>query len=103
MKHCLALLENYLSQMYHVELKIKVTTESNTFASYLGFTSVDLEGRQLYTLNYDKRADFNFQITNLPFLSSTIPASPLYLTSYPICPGLLLVWMFYSEGDKTFK
>ena len=85
--------------MYHVELKIKVTTESNTSASYLGFTSVD----QLYISNYDKRADFNFQITNLPFLSSTIPASPLYLTSYPICPGLLFVWMFYSEGDKTFK
>ena len=27
---------------------------------------------------YDKRDDFNFHITNFPFLSSTIPTSPAY-------------------------
>ena len=37
--------KNYLGQMYPVELKIKDTTESNISASYLGFTSVDREGR----------------------------------------------------------
>ena len=31
------------------------------------------------------------------------PLWRLYLTAYTICPGLLLVWMFYSEGDTTFK
>ena len=33
---------------------------------------------QLHTLIYDKRDDFNFHITNFPFLSSNIPSSPAY-------------------------
>ena len=37
--------ENYLGQMYPVELEIKGTTESNTSAIH-GFTSVDREGRR---------------------------------------------------------
>ena len=31
-----------------------------------------------YTSIYDKRDDFNFHITNFPFLSSNIPSSPAY-------------------------
>ena len=41
-----------------------------------GFTSVDWEG--LHSSIYDKRDDFNFHITNFPFLSSIIPTSPAY-------------------------
>ena len=37
--------ENYLGQMYLVELEIKETTESNTSAYYRDFTSVNWEGR----------------------------------------------------------
>ena len=33
---------------------------------------------QLHTSIYDKRGDFNFHITNFPFLSSNIPSSPAY-------------------------
>ena len=33
---------------------------------------------QLHTSIYDKRDDFNFHITNFPFLSSNIPSSPPY-------------------------
>ena len=33
---------------------------------------------QLHTSIYDKRDDFNFHITNFPFLSSNIPSSPAY-------------------------
>ena len=33
---------------------------------------------QLRTSLYDKRDDFNFHITNFPFLSSNIPSSPAY-------------------------
>ena len=33
---------------------------------------------QLQTSIYDKRDDFNFHITNFPFLSSNIPTSPAY-------------------------
>ena len=33
---------------------------------------------QLHTSIYDKRDDFNFHITNFPFVSSNIPSSPAY-------------------------
>ena len=39
--------------------------------------SIESEG-QLRTSLYDKRDDFNFHITNFPFLSSNIPSSPAY-------------------------
>ena len=65
-------------QMYPPELEIKDTTESNTSASYLDLLlSIGRDG-QLHTSLYDKRDDFNFHITNFPFLSSNIPSSPAY-------------------------
>ena len=70
--------ENYLGQMYPPDLEIKDTTESNTSASYLDLLlSIGRDG-QLRTSLYDKRDDFNFHITNFPFLSSNIPSSPAY-------------------------
>ena len=70
--------ENYLGQMYPADLEIKDTTESNTSASYLDLLlSIESDG-QLRTSLYDKRDDFNFHITNFPFLSSNIPSSPAY-------------------------
>ena len=70
--------ENYLGQMYPAELEIKDKAESNTSASYLDLLlSIKSEG-QLRTSLYDKRDDFNFHITNFPFLSSNIPSSPAY-------------------------
>ena len=62
--------ENYMGQMHPVELEIKDTTENNTSASCLD--------DQLHISIYDKRDDFNFHITNFPFLSSNKPASPAY-------------------------
>ena len=70
--------ENYLGHMYPAELEIKDTTESNTSASYLDFPmSIKSDGK-LRTSLYDKRDNFNFHITNFPFLSSNIPSSPAY-------------------------
>ena len=64
--------------MFPPELEIKDTTESNTSASYLDLLlSIGTDG-QLRTTLYDKRDDFNFRITNFPFLSSNIPYSPAY-------------------------
>ena len=64
--------------MYPAELEIKDTTESHTSASYLDLLlSIESDG-QLRTSLYDKRDDFNFHITNFPFLSSNIPSSPAY-------------------------
>ena len=48
------------------------------FASYLDLLlSIGRDG-QLHTSIYDKRDNFNFHITNFPFLSSNIPSSPAY-------------------------
>ena len=95
--------ENYLGQMYPSDLEIKDTTESNTSASYLDLLlPIDTDG-QLRTSLYDKRDDFNFHITNFPFLSSNIPSSPGVFISQPKRQGLLLLWMFYSEGGATFQ
>ena len=64
--------------MYPPELEIKDTTESNTSSSYLDLLlSIGGDG-QLHTSLNDKRDDFNFHITNFPFLSSNIPSSPAY-------------------------
>ena len=69
--------EKYLGKIYPAELEIKDTTESTTSASYLDLLlSIGRDG-QLHTPIYNKRNDFNFYITNFPFLSSNIPSSPL--------------------------
>ena len=71
--------ENYFGQMYRPELEIKDTKESNTSASYLDLPlSIGRDG-QLRTSHYAKRYDFNFHITNFPFLSSNIQSSPAYV------------------------
>ena len=92
--------------MYPAELEIKDTTESYTSASYLDlFLSIGRNG-QRHTSLYDKLDDFNFHITNFPFLSSNIPSSQaygvfiLYLTAHTACKDLLLIWMFYSNGGN---
>ena len=64
--------------MYPVDLEIKDTTESNTSASHLDLLLSIGRNGQLHTSIYDKRDDFNFHITNFPFLSSNIPTSPAY-------------------------
>ena len=92
--------------MYPLELEMKNTTESNTSASYLDLLlSIGRDG-QLHTSIYDKRTDFNFHITNFPFLSSNIPTSPAYgvlFRSLYGMPGLAPRMDVYPEGDATFK
>ena len=80
--------------MYPIELQMKNTTESNTSASYLVLLlSIGRDG-QLHTFVYDKRDDFNFHITNFPFLGSNIaifqprpPMESLFRSLYDM-PGL---------------
>ena len=70
--------ENYLDQMYPVELEIKDTGESITSASYLDLQMTIEREDQLHTSIYDKREFFHFHSVNFPFLSSNIPSSPAY-------------------------
>ena len=70
--------QNYLGQIYPAGFEIIKTTESNTPASYLDLLlSIGKDG-QLHTSLFDKRFNFNFRITNFPFLWSNIPSSPAY-------------------------
>ena len=64
--------------MYPAELEIKDTIESITSASYLDLLLSIGKNGQLHTSIYDKRDDYNFRITNVPFLSSNTPSSPAY-------------------------
>ena len=69
---------DYLNRIYPSELEVKETTETNNSASYLDILlSYDTDGHMNTSL-YDKRDDFNFSITNFPFLCSNIPSSPAY-------------------------
>ena len=97
--------ENYLGQMYPPELEIKDTTESNTSSSYFDLPlSIGRDGR-LHTSLYDKHDDFNYYITNFPFLSSNIPSSPAYgvfisqLIRYATL--LLPTWIYSCQSVGT--
>ena len=91
--------------MYPAELEIKDMAESTTSASYLDLLlSIESDG-QLRTSLYDKRDDFNFHITNFPFLSSNIPSPPAYgvlsHSSYGT-PGLAPLMNVLFQGWRDF-
>ena len=99
-------LENYLGQMYPVELEIKDTTESNTSASYLDlFLSIGRDG-QLHTSIYDKRDDFNFNITNfrswVAIFQPRPPMVSLFRSLYGM-PGLAPHMDVLSWGQRDFQ
>ena len=59
---------DFVDRIYPIELKIKYTTNTDGFASYLDIhLELATEGR-LRTKLYDKRDDFNFPIVNFPFI-----------------------------------
>ena len=71
-----------------IPLSLKSKTQQRATLLFLASTPVDR----------DKRGDFNFHITNSPFLRSKILRQPMAFlsTAQTICHGLLLLWMFYS-------
>ena len=66
-----------LTHLYVIPTRIKKVPIKPS-ASYLDLLLSIGRDCQLHTSFYDKRDDFNFQITNFPFLSSNIPSSPAY-------------------------
>ena len=64
--------------MYPADIEIKDTTDNNIYTSFLDLLlSIGRDG-QPHTSLHDKRDDFNFHITNFPFLSGNIPSSRAY-------------------------
>ena len=68
--------DNYLGQMYPLSLISKTLRRATLLLPSWIYTCQSV-GTVNFAL-YDKRADFNFHITNFPFLSSSIPSSPAY-------------------------
>ena len=88
--------EHYLGQMYPLELEIKDTTESNNSAFYLDLLLSTGRDGQLHTYLYDKRDDFNFHITNFPFLSSNISSSPA-------CGVFISQLILYARASSSYE
>jgi hypothetical protein len=70
---------DFVDRIYHIELEIKDTTDTDRSALYLDLhLEIDSEER-LRMKPYDKRDDFlNFPIVNFPFICSNIPAAHAY-------------------------
>ena len=69
--------EEEIINIYHPELTLKKTTESNSRISYLDI-SIIICNNKYVTEVYDKRENFNFNIVNYPYMCSNIPAKPTY-------------------------
>ena len=67
---------DFIDRIYPIELEIKDTTDTDTSASYLDIY-LETDSEERLRTPYDKRADFNLLIVNLPFISSNIPATPI--------------------------
>ena len=84
--------------MYAVELVINDATESNFSASYLDLLLAIGRDGKLHTSIFEKRDDFKLSESQLQY-----SLRRFYITAYTIFPGLLLIWLFYSEGSATFQ
>ena len=97
--------ENNLGQMYPREIEIKDTTESNTSASYLELL-MSIDRTFNVTIPFTRSVTIFISILqNFPQQQHPIFARLwcFYLTTDPMRKGLLLLWMFYSEGGATFQ
>ena len=69
---------DFVDRIYHIELEVKDTTDTDRSASYLDLhLEIDSDG-WLRTKLYDKRDDFDFHIVNFPSICSNIPVAPAY-------------------------
>ena len=67
----------YVDKIYPKELKLNKANDDSTFCPFLDLTITITSGR-IKTKIYDKRDDFNFTITNFPFLDGDVPLAPSY-------------------------
>ena len=100
-------LDNYLGRIYSAELDIKDPTESITPASYLDIQlSIGKDGHFTLPFTTNEMISISTSQTFRFWVEIFCIFAGLwyfYLSTYTIRPGLLLVWMFYSEGQATFQ
>ena len=69
--------DNMVSQIYTSELQLNKAKISDSKATFLDLhlsNSNDI----VFTKNYDKRSDFDFEIVNFPILDGDVPRSTSY-------------------------
>ena len=83
--------------LYQEKLEIKDTTSTDTpkWANFLDLRLEFDEDGKLYIRLYDKCDEFDFPITNFPYLYSNIPESSAYAV-------LVSQLIFFSRKMKTF-
>ena len=67
--------DNMVSQIYPSELRLNKANNSDTEAAFL---HLSISNDIVSTKIYDKRADFDFEIVNFPFLDGDVPRSTSY-------------------------
>ena len=66
--------DTMVSQIYPSELQFKKANISDTEAAFLDLY-LSISNAIVSTKIYDKRADFDFEIVNFPFLDGDVPRS----------------------------
>ena len=66
---------DYLREKYTSQLTVEKANKSNHLANYVDLTFLIDSAGKLSTRLYDKRDDFDSDITNFPFLSSNITSN----------------------------
>ena len=69
--------EQMVGLIYPTELQLNETNSSDTEAPILDL-NLSITNCIVSSQIYDKRADFNFEIVNFPFLDGDVPRSPSY-------------------------
>ena len=79
--------EKHYLEIYPNELELKKENSINTETSFLDLR-ISISNRRFNTKLYDKRDDFGFQISRLPFKDSNIPNRMFYST---VCAEVLRI------------
>ena len=69
--------KNHFEKIYPQEMVLKGTNISNSVCTFLDLRISVFRGKFRY-ISYDKRNDFNFEISNYPHLNGNIPCSAAY-------------------------
>ena len=69
--------DNMVSQIYPSKLQLNKTNSSDTKAAFLELLLL-ISNDIVSTKVYDKRDDFDFEISNFPFLDGDVPRSTSY-------------------------
>ena len=66
-----------VGQICPTELQLNKANSSDTEAPFLDL-NLSITNGIVFSKNYEKRDDFNFEIVNFPFLDRDVPRSPSY-------------------------